>query len=115
MRLVRPGAGGKPDQVLKIDWAGITQHGRTETNYQLLPGDRLYVTGGAAPRERADRPSDPHVGGAPTTAPTSAETRILVPPLQPNGLAPDFIVPVVKGADDRKQFFNFSVGVFGSQ
>jgi polysaccharide export outer membrane protein len=31
------------DQVLAVDWTGITTRGRTETNYQLLPGDRLYI------------------------------------------------------------------------
>lgn len=31
------------DQVLMVDWAGIVQRGRTATNYQLLPGDRLYI------------------------------------------------------------------------
>ena len=30
-------------RVLKVDWIGITQHGSTETNYQLMPGDRIYV------------------------------------------------------------------------
>jgi polysaccharide export outer membrane protein len=31
------------DQVLPVDWIGVTQRGRTSTNYQLLPGDRVYV------------------------------------------------------------------------
>jgi polysaccharide biosynthesis/export protein len=31
------------DQVLPVDWIGLTQRGRTATNYQLLPGDRVYV------------------------------------------------------------------------
>jgi polysaccharide export outer membrane protein len=30
-------------QILPVDWIGITQHGFTTTNYQLLPGDRVYV------------------------------------------------------------------------
>jgi polysaccharide export outer membrane protein len=34
---------GKPAQILPVDWTGITQHGETATNYQLLPGDRVYV------------------------------------------------------------------------
>jgi protein involved in polysaccharide export with SLBB domain len=29
--------------VLPVDWIGITQHGNTATNYQLIPGDRVYV------------------------------------------------------------------------
>ncbi len=41
-----PGHGGG-DNMLKVDWIGITQHGATATNYQILPGDRVYV--------RADR------------------------------------------------------------
>jgi polysaccharide export outer membrane protein len=35
--------GGQPWQILPVDWIGITQHGVTETNYQILPGDRIYV------------------------------------------------------------------------
>ncbi len=30
-------------QVLPVDWEIITQAGGTETNYQLFPGDRVYV------------------------------------------------------------------------
>jgi polysaccharide export outer membrane protein len=33
-------------QSLPVDWVGITQQGQTATNYQLLPGDRLYVKAG---------------------------------------------------------------------
>src|SRR5436189_4346828 len=40
--VVRPGPGGEP-RVLPVDWTGIAQHGRTRTNYQLLPGDRLFL------------------------------------------------------------------------
>src|SRR5436190_5888703 len=38
---------GKKEVVLPVDWIGISQKGLTTTNYQLLPGDRVYV--------RADR------------------------------------------------------------
>ncbi len=34
---------GQPWQILPVDWVGITQHGITYTNYQVLPGDRIYV------------------------------------------------------------------------
>ncbi|MCE9563171.1 MAG: polysaccharide biosynthesis/export family protein [Planctomycetes bacterium] len=34
---------GQPWQILPIDWVGLTQHGQTCTNYQILPGDRIYV------------------------------------------------------------------------
>ena len=37
-----PGAGA-PDQILPVDWVGITQHGMTATNWQIMPGDRVYV------------------------------------------------------------------------
>jgi polysaccharide export outer membrane protein len=47
--LVRPHPIGGPDQILKIDWCGITQRGDTLTNYQLMPGDRIYVPGGKPP------------------------------------------------------------------
>ena len=32
-----------PDQILKVDWNAIAQGAQTGTNYQVLPGDRLYV------------------------------------------------------------------------
>ncbi|MBM3981047.1 MAG: hypothetical protein FJ304_12320 [Planctomycetes bacterium] len=34
---------GQPWQILPVDWVGITQHGVTFTNYQVMPGDRIYV------------------------------------------------------------------------
>ena len=34
---------GQPWQILPVDWVGITQHGITTTNYQIMPGDRIYV------------------------------------------------------------------------
>ncbi len=34
---------GDVEQILPVDWAGITQRGHTRTNYQLLPDDRVYV------------------------------------------------------------------------
>lgn len=34
---------GQPEQVLPVDWVGLTQLGLTNTNYQVLPGDRIYV------------------------------------------------------------------------
>jgi len=36
-----PGAG--VDQILPVDWKGITRRGQTRTNYQILPGDRVFV------------------------------------------------------------------------
>lgn len=34
---------GLPEQILPVDYVGITQHGVTLTNYQIMPGDRVYV------------------------------------------------------------------------
>jgi len=31
------------DQVLPVEWEAVVRRGRTDTNYQLLPGDRVYV------------------------------------------------------------------------
>lgn len=31
------------ERIFPVDWAGITEHGITATNYQILPGDRVYV------------------------------------------------------------------------
>jgi polysaccharide export outer membrane protein len=45
MWIARPGynnCGG--DQILPIDWLAVTQRGDIKTNYQILPGDRLYVS-----------------------------------------------------------------------
>lgn len=44
--VARPAPAGGPQQILPVDWAGITQQGVTATNYQLLPGDRVYVKAG---------------------------------------------------------------------
>jgi polysaccharide export outer membrane protein len=40
--VVRREAGGKV-RVLPVDWVGITQWGKTATNYQILDGDRLFL------------------------------------------------------------------------
>lgn len=34
---------GQPWQILPVDWVGMSQHGITCTNYQVMPGDRIYV------------------------------------------------------------------------
>jgi polysaccharide biosynthesis/export protein len=39
----RPGGPGCPPQTLPVDWNAIVRGGETETNYQILPGDRVYV------------------------------------------------------------------------
>jgi polysaccharide biosynthesis/export protein len=43
MFVARSTCDGEPDQILPVDWCGVTQRGRAETNYRLLPGDRVYV------------------------------------------------------------------------
>jgi polysaccharide biosynthesis/export protein len=44
MWIARPASGGcGREQILPIDWNAIAAGGETKTNYQLLPGDRLYV------------------------------------------------------------------------
>ena len=30
-------------KVLRVDWTAITQRGASETNYQMLAGDRLFI------------------------------------------------------------------------
>jgi protein involved in polysaccharide export with SLBB domain len=34
---------GSHSQVMQVDWHGITKKGGTDSNFQLLPGDRIYV------------------------------------------------------------------------
>jgi polysaccharide export outer membrane protein len=34
---------GHNDQCLPVDWCAITRQGITTTNYQILPGDRIFV------------------------------------------------------------------------
>lgn len=38
----RPGPEGQ-ESVLPVDWRGTTELGQTRTNYQILPGDRIFV------------------------------------------------------------------------
>ena len=45
MMIARPAPAylGK-ETILPIDWNGVSMHAKVATNYQLLPGDRLYVS-----------------------------------------------------------------------
>jgi len=52
--LIRPGVAGKPPRIYKVDLRAIELKGETQTNYQLFPGDRLYVPYKRAPREDRD-------------------------------------------------------------
>jgi polysaccharide biosynthesis/export protein len=45
MWIARPGSNEcTGDQILPVDWLAVTQRGDAATNYQVLPGDRLYVS-----------------------------------------------------------------------
>jgi polysaccharide export outer membrane protein len=39
----RPAPAGAGHQILPVDWRAITETGDTVTNYQLMPGDRVFV------------------------------------------------------------------------
>lgn len=42
--IARPAPGGVGcDQILPVDWVAITKGGSTTTNYQIMPGDRIFV------------------------------------------------------------------------
>jgi polysaccharide biosynthesis/export protein len=41
--VARRGPNCGPEQVMCVDWICITQMGDTRTNYQIMPGDRVYV------------------------------------------------------------------------
>ncbi len=44
MWLARPAPNGFGcEQILPIDWAAITRGARADSNYQILPGDRIYI------------------------------------------------------------------------
>ncbi|MBN2578067.1 MAG: polysaccharide biosynthesis/export family protein [Pirellulales bacterium] len=44
MWIARPVPGGQGcEQILPVDYLAITRGARTTTNYQLMPGDRLYI------------------------------------------------------------------------
>ncbi len=43
MWIARPHRHDGTSQILPIDWEALTRRAEVETNYQLLPGDRLYI------------------------------------------------------------------------
>jgi len=43
IRLIRPGSNGKPPTVYKVDLEAIREKGDRTTNYQIFPGDRLFI------------------------------------------------------------------------
>ena len=51
IKLVRPGKGGKPSKIYRINYNAIVNEGDAVSNLQLFPGDRLIV--GWKPKETA--------------------------------------------------------------
>jgi polysaccharide biosynthesis/export protein len=43
MWIARPQRDGTGNQILPIDWEGITQRAEVRSNYQVLPGDRIFI------------------------------------------------------------------------
>jgi polysaccharide export outer membrane protein len=41
--VARRNPGTNHDSIYPVDWKGISQMGATNTNWQMMPGDRLYV------------------------------------------------------------------------
>jgi protein involved in polysaccharide export with SLBB domain len=41
--IARPARSGDCEQILPVDWEAISRGAATATNYQLMPGDRLYI------------------------------------------------------------------------
>src|SRR5262249_19597613 len=41
--VARRGPTGCQDQIMPVNWCAITQLGDMSTNYQILPGDRIYI------------------------------------------------------------------------
>ena len=52
MWIARPGANGAPDQILPIDWEQITRGANSASNYQVFPGDRIFVSDEPIPHGR---------------------------------------------------------------
>ncbi|CAN5368665.1 hypothetical protein BH11PLA2_BH11PLA2_23760 [soil metagenome] len=50
--IARPAPAGAEDQILPVDWKGVTRRGHTGSNYQVLPGDRVFVM--ASPLSKTD-------------------------------------------------------------
>jgi len=60
----RLGAEGNREQILKVDWLAITREGVAATNYQLLPGDRVFCKSASGEVETADLQAQKDVGPA---------------------------------------------------
>lgn len=59
------------DQILPVDWSGITRKGQVKTNYQILPGDRVYIL--------SRPPAKPDTGAARMFAPARCTFGVPLP------------------------------------
>jgi polysaccharide export outer membrane protein len=41
--VARPSLGHDDDDILPVNWTSVTRGGKADTNYQVLPGDRIYI------------------------------------------------------------------------
>jgi polysaccharide biosynthesis/export protein len=60
----RLGAEGNREQILKVDWLAITREGAVATNYQLLPGDRVFCKSASGEVETAELQAEKDVAVA---------------------------------------------------
>ena len=55
----RPVRNSSRPVIMPVDWAGLMVHGKLDTNYDLLPGDRVYVTAERSSPSLENRRSTP--------------------------------------------------------
>ena len=53
--VARPVVNSSQVDVLPVDWEAITVHGKSDSNYQLMPGDRIYVLEDTPPTMQRSR------------------------------------------------------------
>jgi polysaccharide export outer membrane protein len=77
--VARRASGGGPEQILPVDWRALTQGSSTATNYQLLPGDRVFVRsrGPTQAEDRRRREAVPEGGSDPGPALEAAVLKAL--------------------------------------
>jgi protein involved in polysaccharide export with SLBB domain len=90
--IARPATNGNGgEQILPVNWNEISRGGNTATNYQLLPGDRLYIESAREPQ--AQQPPKPvamtlsaiALPPTPYCAAQSTAAAQLSPPIAPVG------------------------------
>lgn len=52
----RPGVSGQEDLLLEVDYPAITRGAATETNYQIFPGDRIFISNDSSKNSVNPRP-----------------------------------------------------------